>query len=62
MADLVDMILSGRNGQIEKREHAPLPIRVEYRLVLLALDRPEALHAAQIVDPVHGCPPAVLKL
>jgi hypothetical protein len=49
-------------GQIEQREDAPLPIGVEYRLVRFAFDRSEALHSAQIMDPVHRCSPAVLKL
>jgi uncharacterized protein len=47
MTDLVDVILSRRNGQIEKREDTPLPIGAEHRLVLFALDRPEALHCCK---------------
>jgi hypothetical protein len=35
---------------------------MEYRLVLFALNRPEALHPAQIVDPIHQSPPPALKL
>ena len=35
-------------------QHHRLPVGVERRLVSLALDRPEALHAPQIVPPFYA--------
>ena len=39
-------------------EDAPLPLDVEHRLVRLRPHRPEAVHAAEIVAPVHRFRPS----
>src|SRR5690606_31562997 len=56
MADLVDVDLRRAHREIEHPEEAPLPILVKDRLILFPLDRPEAVHAAEVVYPVHRMP------
>src|SRR5205807_8873155 len=40
-------------GEIES-VHARLPLGVDHRLVLLDFDRTHAVHAAHVLDAVHG--------
>ena len=44
---------AGRAHRERERERAALPLGVEDGLVGLGLDRPEAVHAAHVVDAVH---------
>src|SRR5260370_4850929 len=38
-------------------EDTALPRRMEHRLIRLGLDLAEAVHAAHVMDPIHGAPP-----
>ena len=54
MAKLVHRIAREHEGRGEQREGAPFPLFVEHRLVHFGVDGPEAVHAAQVMDSVHG--------
>jgi hypothetical protein len=56
VAKLVDVVEPGGARRPHDGHHHGLPRRVERRLVLLALHRAEPVHAAEIVDAVHGSP------
>src|SRR5262249_11439058 len=54
LVEVVDAVAD--QGAVE-REHVRLPVGVEGGLVGLLLDRREALHASDVVDPAHGSSP-----
>src|SRR4029453_4809270 len=55
VTELVDVVEARAPRPPHDRHDRRLPAPVERRLVLLPLHRPEAVHAAEIVDTVH-CP------
>ncbi len=58
MAERVDVVVSRTTQEPIEAKHAAFPCGVEDRLILLALDRAEAVHAAEVVDAVHGALPS----
>src|SRR5262245_21620642 len=58
VAELVDVVVPSREGGDEHPEHAPLPVRVEDRLILLASHGAPPLHCPKVLDPVHVLPPS----
>ena len=50
----VDVPLLQPAKRAAHRQHAPLPRRMEYPFVRLALDRPEPVHTPHVVHAVHG--------
>src|SRR5215467_14929773 len=54
VAELVEVVDAAADERAVQGEHVRLPVSVEGRLVRLPLQRSEALHPADIVDPAHG--------
>src|SRR5882724_12005509 len=54
VAELVQVVETVAHARAHDGVHYRLPGRVKGGLVRLALHRPEAVHPAEIVDPVHG--------
>src|SRR5438105_1233741 len=52
-AELVNIPMSCSNQREPCCEQPRLPFGMEHRLIYLALDRAEAMHSAEIVNPVH---------
>ena len=54
VAELVEIVDAPDHAGQVHHEHGLFPVRVKGRLVRLPLDGAEAVHAAEIVDAVHG--------